>query len=244
LKAAALTFGVVPLNIYVRFRTPGTYTCEASSAAVTATSHDERVRPALLVKSKPIVLSIVDDPAWAHSAATAYEDAYDKLCRGDDVVERHLLQCFDVAQRITYLDTNDSLAIEVKMFDGRDHGWGTGFWDAIQHSSHQQEALGRIADRMQEPDFQVSTGVLEWLASSELRMEVPEAFQSGTPASYHAQAVEKLRKYVRLLGGSLFKKIASVRPESAKTYRFFAEQKYCERQSLISKEEQKDVGSH
>lgn len=244
LKTAALTFGVVPLNMYVRFRKSGTYTCEASSGEITAASGDKSIRPALLVKSKPIILSIVDDPAWAHSAASVYEDAYDKLCQADDVVEHRLLQCFDVAQRITYLDTTDSLATEVKLFDGRDHGWRTGFWEAIQHSSYPQQALSLMASRMQEPDFQASTGVLEWLASSELRTEVPGAFQGSTPASYHAQAVEKLRKYVQALGSSLSRKNKDVFPESTKTYRFFAAQKYCERQSLISKEEQKGAGSH
>jgi hypothetical protein len=241
LTAAALGFGIVPLNTYVRFRTPGIYTCQGSSAEITATSRDEKIRPALLLKSNPITLTIVDDPAWARPAAIAYADAYDKLCRGDDVAEHRSLQCFDVAERITYLDTVESLAIEVRRIDGRTHGWENGFWDAIQQSSHPQEALRMMTSRMQEPDFQVSTRLLEWLASSELRMEVPDAFQSGTPATYHAQAVEKLRKYVRLLGNSLSEKNSDVLAESAKTYRTFAEQKYCERQSLISSEEQNQV---
>ncbi len=129
----------------------------------------------------------------------------------------------------------------MKGIDGRNHGWDNGFWDAIRRSSQPHEALRMMTSRMQEPDFQVSTSVLEWLASSELRMEAPDAFQSGTPATYHAQAVEKLRKYVRLLGNSLSKKNSNVLPESAKTYRTFAEQKYCERQLLISTEEQNQV---
>ena len=237
LSESAVTFGVVPLNTYVRFRTPGTYTCEASSADITTTPRDEKIRPALLVKSNPILLTIVNDPGWAHSAAVAYAGAYEKLCRGDDVVERRFLQCSDVARRITYLDTADALATEVKWFDGRNHGWENGFWDAIQHSSHPEEALPLMAARMQEPDFEVSTGFLEWLAGSELRMEVPNAFQGGTPATYHAQALEKLRKYVRLLGGSLSQKDSNVLPETVKTYRTFAEQKYCEPQSLISRDE-------
>ena len=218
LTTAALTFGIVPLNTYVRFRMPGTYTCHASSAEITATSRDEKIRPALLVKSNPIILTIVDDPAWAGPAAIAYADAYDKHCRGDDVAEHRSLQCFDVAERITYLDTAESLATEVKEFDGRNHGWENGFWDAIRQSSHPHEALRMMTSRVQEPDFQVSTNVLEWLASSELRMEVPDAFQSGTAATYHAQAVEKLRKYVRLLGNSISKKNSNVLTESAKTY--------------------------
>ena len=65
---------------------------------------------------------------------------------------------------------------------------------------------------------------------------MPDAFQSGMPANYRALAVEKLRKYVRLLGNSLSKKNSDVLPESAKAYRTFAEQKYCERESLISME--------
>ncbi|HEY2495975.1 MAG TPA: hypothetical protein VGK24_02800 [Candidatus Angelobacter sp.] len=235
----ALSFGVVPLNTYVRFRMPGTYTCEASSADITTTSRDEKIRPALLVNSNPISLTIVNDPGWAHFSVLAYADAYENLCHGD--AAEHRLQCFDLARRITYLDTADSLATEVKFFDGRNHGWGNGFWDAIQHSSDPKKALPLMAARMQEPDFEVSTAVLEWLASSELRMEVPDAFQSGTPATYHAQAVEKLRKYVRLLGDSLSQKDSNVLSESEKTYRTFAKQQYCEPQSLISGKEQNQV---
>jgi hypothetical protein len=241
LTGTALTFGVVPLNTYVRFRMPGTYTCEASSADITTASRDEKIRPALLVNSNPILLTIVNDPGWAHSAALEYTGVYEKLCRGDDVAEHPSLQCSDVARRITYLDTADSLATEVKWFDGRNHGWENGFWDAIQHSSNREEALRLMAARMQEPDFEISTGVLEWLASSELRLEVPDAFQSGTPATYHAQAVEKLRKYVRLLGGSLSQKDSNVLPESVKTYRTFSEQQYCEPHSLIPRKEQNQV---
>ena len=71
-------------------------------------------------------------------------------------------------------------------------------------------------------------------------MELPDAFQSGTPATYHAQAVEKLRKYVRLLGDSLSRKDSTVLSESGKTYRRFAEQKYCE-PPLIPTEEENQV---
>ena len=54
LTATALTFGVFPLNTYVRFRTPGTYTCEASSADITTPPRNEKIRPALLVKSNTL----------------------------------------------------------------------------------------------------------------------------------------------------------------------------------------------
>lgn len=241
LSATALTFGVVPLNTYVRFRTPGTYTCEASAAEITSTPRDEKIRPASLVRSNPVVLTIVNDPGWAHSATLAYAGAYEQLCRGDEVAEHRFLQCSDVARRITYLDTDDSLVTEVKWFDGRNHGWDNGFSEAIRRSSHPDEALRLMAARIQEPDFEVSTGVVEWLASSQLRMEVPNAFQNGTPATNHAQALEKLRKYVRLVGGSLSQKDSNALSESVKTYRAFAEQKYCEPHSLISRDEQNQV---
>jgi hypothetical protein len=123
LTATALTFGAVPLNTYVRFRTPGTYTCEASSANITTTPRDEKIRPALLVKSDPVLLTVVNDPSLGSSAALAYASAYEKLCRGD--AEHGFLQCSDLARRITDLDTADSLATE---FDGRSHGWENGFW--------------------------------------------------------------------------------------------------------------------
>jgi len=238
LSAIALTLDVVPLNTYVRFLTPGIYTCEASSADITTSPRNEKIRPALLVKSNPVVLNIVDDAAWAHSAAAAYAGAYEEFCRGDDLAQDRFLQCSDVARRITFLDTADSLATEVKWFDGRNHGWENGFWDAIQHSSQPQEALRFMAARIQEPDFRASTDVLEWLAGSELAMEVPNAFHSGTVATYHALALEKLRKYVRLLGGSLSQKDPSAFSDSVRTYRTFADRNYCEPQSLISGDEQ------
>lgn len=237
LSSTALTFGLVPLNTFVRIRKPGRYTCEATSAEITATPRDEKIRPALLVRSNPIVVTVIDDPAWSHSAALAYAGAYEQACRGDDVVKNRFLQCGDLAQRITYLDTADSLATEVKVFDGRNHGWENGFWEAIQRSSQAEDALRLMAARIQDADFAVSTGVLEWLASSELRLEVPDAFHDGMSATYHAQAVEKLRKYVRLLGRSLSQKNPAALPESAKTYRMFAEANYCEPQSLIPSEE-------
>ena len=241
LTKKALAFGVVPMNEYIRFCTPGTYTCQASSAQVTSTSRDEYIRPALLLKSNLIVLTIVGDPGWALSTALANARVYDTLCRGDDVAERRFLECTDVARRITYLDTVESLTVEVKFFDGRSHGWDSGFWDAIQHSSKPEEAVRLMSARIQEPDFEVSPSVMEWMASSALRMEVPEAFESGTPATYHAQAIEKLRVYVRLLGGSLNQKNSTVLDESAKTYSNFADQKYCEPESLIPAEEQNNV---
>lgn len=129
----------------------------------------------------------------------------------------------------------------MKLFDGRLHGWDSGFWDAIQHSSKPEQALRLMSARIQESDFEVSKSVLEWLASSALRIEVSGAFESGAPATYHAQAVEKLRVYVRLLGGSLNQKNLTVLDESVKTYSNFAEQTYCEAQPLIPTEEQNNV---
>ena len=40
---------------------------------------------------------------------------------------------------------------------------------------------------------------------------------------------------------TISKKNSNVLPESAKTYRTFAEQQYCEREALISAEEQNQV---
>ena len=52
------------------------------------------------------------------------------------------------------------------------------------------------------------------------------------------RALEKLRKYLGLLAGSLSQKDPNVLSETVKTYRTFAEQKYCEPRSLISRDEQ------
>ena len=74
-----------------------------------------------------------------------------------------------------------------------------------------------------------------------VRIESPDAFETGSPANYHLQAVETLRKYVRLLGSSLSRKNPKTLAESAKTYRTFAGQEYCEGRALISKEEQDEA---
>jgi hypothetical protein len=229
------------LNVYVRFRTPGTYTCIASSADITTAPADEKIRPALLVSSNPLALNITDDPAWAHSVAIGYEDAYSKLCHSDPVPEGQLLQCFEISQRITYLDTVDSLAAEVKFFDGRSHHWDNQFWEAIVRSSYPNEALHLMTNRMQDPDVAASTMLVEWLASQDLRLESPDAFETAQPVDYHAQAVEKLRKYVRLIGGSLPKKNPDVLQPSANTYRAFAQREYCEKGPLIPEGEQREV---
>ena len=241
LSATPVSFGPVPLNSYLRFRTPGKYTCIASSADVTTVPRDEKIRTPLLVKSNPIDLSIVDDPGWAHSGAMAYADAYEKLCRGDDVPKRHFLQCSDIAARISYLDTSESLAAEARFFDGKNHGWDNGFWNAIQSTSHPSNALRLMTGRMQDPDVLVSVTLVECLAKWDLRIESPDAFQSALPATYHAQAVEKLRTYVRLLGSSLAKKDPTVLAESAKTYQALAARKDCDNKSLIPEEEQVQV---
>jgi hypothetical protein len=193
------------------------------------------------VKSNPVDLTIVEDPEWAQSAAINYADAYDKLCRGDDVADHHLVPCGDIAARITYLDTPSSLSAEVKLFDGRNHGWENGFWEAIQHTSYPVDAIRLLTDRIQDPDVQVSTMMLESLASWDLKIESPDAFETGSPADYHSQAVEKLRKYVRLLGNRLSTKNSDVLAESAKTYRSLAEREYCEGLPLIPKPEQKQA---
>jgi len=231
----ALNIGTVPLNKYVRFRTAGTYTCEASAADVTAAPRDDKYRPALLLTSNAIVLTIVNDPVWARTAASTYGGAYGKLCRG----EHFSIQCSDIAERLTYLDTADSLAEEVKWFNNGYQGWDNDFWAAIQHSSQPREALRLMTSRMQESDFQVSDEIIEWLASTELRIEVPDAFR-GDPATYHDEAVELLRKYVRLLGSTLSKKDPIVLRESVKTYQNLAEQRYCG-EALIQSDEQNSI---
>jgi len=241
LSTTAINFGPVPLNKYVRFRNGGAYRCIASSADVTTASAEEPLRSALLVRSNPLGFTVVDDPVWAHSVAANYAETYDKLCHGNDVPEQRLSQCFDIAERITYLDAIDSLAAEVKFFDGRNHGWDNGFWEAISQTSYPADAVRLMTNRVQDPDVEVSTSTLESLASWDLRIESPDAFETGSPANYHLQAVETLRKYVRLLGSSLSRKNPKTLPESAKTYRTFAGQEHCERRALISKEEQDEV---
>jgi hypothetical protein len=241
LSTTAINFGPVPLNKYVRFRNGGAYTCIASSADVTTASAEDSLRAALLVRSNPLGFTVVDDPVWAHSVAASYAETYDKLCHGNDVPEQRRSQCFDIAGRVTYLDTIDSLAAEVKFFDGRNHGWDNGFWEAISETSYPADAVRLMTNRVQDPDVEVSTSTLESLASWDLRIESPDAFETGSPTNYHLQAVETLRKYVRLLGSSLSRKSSKTLPESAKTYRTFAGQEYCEGQALISKDEQDEV---
>ena len=237
LKSVPIHFEI-SLNHYVRFSKAGKYECMASSAEVTAAPRDEKVRPALLIKSNPLELTIMDDPAWAHGTVLSLNEAYQKSCRNDVVKQNRTLPCFDIAERITDIDTADSLALEVKLFDGKTHDWDNGFWDAIQRTSYPKDAVKLMTDRMQGPDFEVSNAILEAFTIGALKVDSPNAFETNSPGDYHAQAVEKLRQYVRLLGNSLAKKNADVLLESVKTYRSFARNDYCEGSPLIPKSEQ------
>jgi hypothetical protein len=232
-----LSFGPIPLNTYAHFRTPGKYTCQAATADVTTAPREAASRPAISLQSNRIELAVVDDPAWAKSAAAEYGSAYEKLCGDIAPSNTGISQCFDISRRITFLDTRDSLAVEVKWFDGKQQSWENGFWAAIQNSSQPEEALRLMTIRIQEPDFQVSEWALAWLASAELRQDTPHAFENGEQESGHFLAVNMLRKYVRLLGTSLPAKNPSVLPVSVATYRHFAEATYCGQDSLLAPEE-------
>ena len=239
LKAEAITFSGA-LNTYVLFRTAGRYTCYCSSAEVTTDVRDATTRSALLVKSNPLVLDIVADPAWARSAALSYAEAYDKSCR-DPMERQHSLQCSNIADRLMYLDTPESLAAVVKLFDGRNPQWGNGPWLAIIQTSFPRDALRLMTSRVQEPDFHVAAEVLESLAMLELKIEVPDAFESADPLEYHFHSVERLRKYVRLLGDSLSHKRSDVMQGSVNAYRLLAQPSYCESSPLIPIVEQQQT---
>ena len=240
ISSSSLAFSS-PLNIYVRFVKAGTYTCQASSADITNAPPGDEKQTALRVVSNPLELTLIDDARWQHEAAISYGEAYGQLCRGDVIAENRFLQCSDLAQRITYLGTPDSLKTEVKLFDGVVRGWDNGFLDAIQHSSEPGIALELMESRLQDRDFQASKGIIELLAISNLKATVPGAFEVSSPADYHQQAIESLRKYVRLLGGSLSRKDKTVLLENLKTYRWYSEQTYCDGEKLISEEERNQV---
>jgi hypothetical protein len=242
LTDSPIEFGSQVLNTYVRFRTAGRYSCVASSADLTTASAQEKIRPALLIESSPLELNVVDDPAWSHSAVETYTAAYKKLCRGNDVTAEHIpFQCGDLSARITYLDTLESLSAEVSLLDGRTRSWDSGFWQAIQDSSFPGAAVQLLTKRIQDSDFQVSPEILQWLAVTDLRMDLPTAFDSSDPTAYHSQAVEKMRKFVQLLGNSMRNKNSAVLPESRKTFLSMAEQSYCEENPLISREERQQM---
>lgn len=244
LTTTKLTFGKIPLNSYVRFRIAGVYSCHADAAEITATPQGAENRYALLVRSEPIVLRIVNDPIWSKAAANAYSQAFAARCQGANAKSERFLECSDLAQRITYLDTRDSLAAEVRFFDGREHGWDPGFWRAITTSSYPEDAVRLMRARIQEPDFEVSADLLVQLASMSMRLKAPEAFETDDPNGYHLTAVEIMRDYVRLLGNSLAKKNPDVLEKSVKSYRTLAEQENCEQEPLLSAEERSSTLSN
>jgi hypothetical protein len=234
LGSVPVGFGLGYLNRYVRFRQPGVYSCRVTSAQVTTAAREEKIRPALFVKSNWVEIGISDDSAWAHSAALAYAAAYGKDCRGDDVPNKRFGECSAVATRLSYLDTVESVAMEIQFFDGRNHGWDDGLLDAITTTSHRSDALRLLRHRILEPEVDVSDRLLNLLATWSLQADDADAFQStSAPSDYHDQAKEQLRKYVRLLGTSLAAKNSEVLEKSLKTYQMFAEERSCKGEPLI-----------
>jgi hypothetical protein len=235
LDTEGLSFGPTPLNYLTRFSRPGTYTCRASAADITAVGNAEPRRQALLVASNPVVLTLIQDAEWEHSALTSYASQYDKLCRNDASAMSDGA-CDDLAQRITYLDTAESLALEIKTIDGRSHRWENGFWTAIERSSYPQQRLRWMTQRFQDPDFEVSQSTIESLVLWQLAIDFPGVFQSAPKPSHHL-AIEEMRKFVRLLGDSLKGKNANVLKETTSTYQNLANGYFCEPETLIPAEE-------
>ncbi|HET9743601.1 MAG TPA: hypothetical protein VFQ00_12685 [Terriglobales bacterium] len=229
-----------PLSRYVRFSAPGRYACVATSTQVGKIAGGNS-GPPLMTKSEPLTFEIVDDPNWSHAAAEAYDQTYAKFCRTDDLKEAQQQRCFDIADRIANLDTIESLATEIKYFDGKQHSWDNGFWTAILATSYPTDGLRLLSERMQAADFQVSAETVKLLAIWDLKAQTPDAFSGAAPALYHEQAVAVLRRYVRLFGRSLRRKKADNLGFSANTYHEIANQQQCGSEPLISQEEQEQT---
>jgi hypothetical protein len=240
LGPGGLQFGY-PLNLEVRIPKPGTYSCVAIASDVTATPFGEPFRPALLLKSDPLVLKIVNDSTWANAAAEEYGGLLEKNCPQVPLEFKQRSQCWDLSRRIVFLETPAALKIAVSLINGRPEKWSTGFWEAIQKTQYRSDAVRLLTARMQEPDFQASPQLVELLAIWDLHLELPDAFGPAPPSAYTSQAQDILRKYVRLLGSSLGKKQSDILAENAKTYRHFAQASFCSEDSLISPEERAQV---
>jgi hypothetical protein len=107
---------------------------------------------------------------------------------------------------------------------------------AIIQSKHRALAIKLLSARIVEPDFAVTTVVLEQLTAMGLESKFPDAFSRGDDdfrRQLYPPARQILQEHVLALGNSLPDKDEASFPSSTKTFKIYAREQFCTGQPLV-----------
>ena len=155
----------------------------------------------------------------------------------------------EAGQVIRFLDTEESLAQAVRLYDGSTNlaTYANPFWQAILESRHRDLAVKLLAGRMLEEDFLVSREFLDVLTAMSIQQEQPETFSRGDENSrkrLSSRTREILKGYLLSLGKSLPSKDEKAREMAIETFKYYAGQGYCSDEPLIEERLANEILKH
>ena len=228
-------------NRSVQFTRPTNYTCTVTDDSVVTAASAPNYR-AIRLRSRPFTLELSDDSAWSASELKAVlEGIAAEKC---SVTKEDRLPCQELADRLRYLDTSDSLAASTQFLNNEQKlaTWQRELWLGLFQSRHQDDVIRLLEMRFTDPDFAVTVENMETLTGIRLRKAFPQAFASiAKPEDYRTAAVFLLQETLRKLGESLSGKSPLTKATSAKTYEGLASQNFCEKEAVIPAAERKRV---
>ena len=228
-------------NRSVQFTRATTYTCTVTDGSIVTAASAPNYR-AIRLTSRPFTLTLSDDSAWSALALkAALEGMATEKC---GVIKGDRVACMELADRLRYIDTPDSLAAITQFLSNEDKfsSWQHELWLGLFQSRHQDDVIRLLEMRYTDPDFAVTAENMEALTGIRLRKAFPQAFARTTKAEdFRTAAVFLLQETLRKLGDSLPEKSPLTKAISAKTYETLASQDFCEKEAIIPEAERKRV---
>jgi hypothetical protein len=229
------------VNQRLQFTRPTTYTCTVTDNSVVTAASAPEYR-AMRLTSQPFTLELSDESAWS---AKALKSALDAIAAEKcNPVKEERVRCLELADRLRYLDTPDSLAAITQFLsnEGKFSPWQQQLWLGLYQSRHQDDVIRLLEMRFTDSDFAVTVENMETLTGIRLRKAFPQAFdKSARPEDFRTPAVFLLQETLRKLGESLPGKSPLTKQISAKTYESLATQDFCEKEAIIPEAERKRV---
>src|SRR5215471_548645 len=235
----------------------GRISLQAEAASVIVAPLDLETSQPIAFTSNALEVTIMDDPSWAHAqlqqAISAFETAHSKYTgAGWDVLPEEGMpleqrgkrwdlqfQMQKAAEAIRVLDTEESLAEAVKLYDAIPQNpdyYNHVLWNAIIQSKHQELAVKLLAARTVDPDFAVTPELLDQLTAMALEVEFPGSLASEDDASlrrYYPATRKLLQDYVVDVGRSLEEKRPGALESSLQAFKKLAKEDFCDGQPLI-----------
>ncbi|HSK42569.1 MAG TPA: hypothetical protein VLA83_01640 [Candidatus Binatia bacterium] len=257
----------IPLDLTRQFQItkPGRYSIQTKAANVVPAPLDMQSSVAIAINSNKLEIDVIEDPQWSKEFLWQTTDRFDQalalyISRGwnhipasdmgkDGRGERTKLEweMQQDAQTMALLDTEESLAVIIRRYDGSRIEWDyyrDAFYKGIIQSRHSSQAIDLLSERMLQPDFWVSEQVIDQFTAMKLQSQFPAAFDSNDSShqkQLYPEARRILHDYVLAVGKSLAEKDSNAYAPSLNVFNLYAGQDYCTGKPLISGSELQEI---